>query len=150
MSELQGDSRAQLGERLREERRRLGLTQEQAATAGGVRKQAQLKYEKGETTPDAGYLAAAALIGFDVLYVLTGKAAPIEPEEGELLAAYRRGSPELRAAALRMLGVSAVATSAQVGPVISGGEQGQVVMGNQTNEGQMTFNVGGSKRGRKR
>lgn len=147
MSKLQGEGRVQLGERLREERKRLGLTQEQVATAGGVRKQAQLKYEKGETTPDAEYLAAAALIGIDVLYVLTGTAAPLQAEEGELLAAYRRCSPELRAAALRMLGVAAISSSA--GPTIAGGEQGQVVMGNQTNEGQTTINVGGKKRGRK-
>jgi len=63
-----------IGERLREERERLRLNQEQLGEIGGVRKQAQLLYEKGERSPDAQYLAAVATTGVDVLYVLTGVA----------------------------------------------------------------------------
>lgn len=136
------------GTRLKEERRRLGLTQAELAEKAGIAKKSQTNYELGNSAPGADYLAAAAGIGIDVLYVLTGTAAPIAPEEGEMLAAYRRATPELRAAALRMLGVAA--TSSPAGPVISGGEQGQVVMGSQTVDAPMTFEVGGSKRGKKR
>ncbi|MDR3086760.1 MAG: helix-turn-helix domain-containing protein [Azoarcus sp.] len=60
------------GERLRAERERFGLTQTQLGLAGGVQKQAQLKYEKDERSPDAAYLSAIASIGVDVLYILTG------------------------------------------------------------------------------
>lgn len=47
--------------------------------SAGVRKQAQLKYEKGERHPDAAYLERLAAIGVDVLYVLTGRHAPAGP-----------------------------------------------------------------------
>ena len=60
-------------ERLREERIRLGLSQAQLGEIGGVQKQAQLKYEKGDRQPDARYLEAVAGAGVDVLYVLTGQ-----------------------------------------------------------------------------
>ena len=65
-----------IGERLREERVRLSLSQELMGESAGVRKQAQLKYEKGERHPDAAYLERLAAIGVDVLYVLTGRRAP--------------------------------------------------------------------------
>lgn len=64
-----------IGERLREERVRLSLSQELMGESAGVRKQAQLKYEKGERHPDAAYLERLAAIGVDVLYVLTGRRA---------------------------------------------------------------------------
>ncbi len=59
--------------RLLEERERLGKTQPEFGALAGVKKQAQLRYEKGERSPDAAYLAAAATHGVDVLYVLTGR-----------------------------------------------------------------------------
>lgn len=65
-----------IGERLREERVRLALSQELMGESAGVRKQAQLNYEKGERHPDAAYLERLAAIGVDVLYVLTGRRAP--------------------------------------------------------------------------
>lgn len=82
-----------LGERLREERQRLGMSQAELGLAGGVQKQAQLKYEKGERSPDASYLEAIARAGVDVLYVLTGSRSfsppePIAPEHRALIADY--------------------------------------------------------------
>lgn len=64
-----------IGERLREERERLGLSQPAFAEVGGVQKRAQINYEKDERHPDAAYLAAVAEAGVDVLYVLTGQHA---------------------------------------------------------------------------
>jgi transcriptional regulator with XRE-family HTH domain len=61
-----------ISERLRAERLRLGLTQEQLAKAGGVARSAQANYEKGERSPDAQYLAAVASAGVDVAFVVTG------------------------------------------------------------------------------
>ena len=60
-----------IGARLREERDRLGMNQEGFGLLGGVRKQAQLLYEKDERKPDSDYLAAVAEAGVDVLYVDT-------------------------------------------------------------------------------
>ncbi|WP_416423351.1 helix-turn-helix domain-containing protein [Pseudomonas sp. App30] len=66
-----------IGSRLREERDRLGLTQKEFGDIGGVEPNAQGKYESGERTPKATYLASVATHGVDVLYVLTGDRAPI-------------------------------------------------------------------------
>lgn len=60
------------GRRLREERERLGLSQEAFGAIGGVKKLAQLKYEKGERAPDANYLAAIKKRGVDISFLLTG------------------------------------------------------------------------------
>jgi len=65
------------GKRLREERERLGLTQEAMGQIGGVRKRAQLHYEHCERRPDIDYLAALAGAGVDVLYVITGRRVPV-------------------------------------------------------------------------
>ena len=62
-------------ERLREERARLGLTQEAFGELGGVRKQAQSLYESGKRTPDAAYLAGLHRAGVDVTYLLVGTRA---------------------------------------------------------------------------
>lgn len=70
-----GDQLSTIGERLREERELLGLSQPAFAEVGGVQKRAQINYEKDERYPDAAYLAAVAAAGVDVLYVLTGQHA---------------------------------------------------------------------------
>jgi transcriptional regulator with XRE-family HTH domain len=70
-----------IGGRLKEERARLGVSQTELGTIGGVGKTTQINYEKNERQPDAGYLAAAAAAGVDVLYVLTGTRTP-RPVDG--------------------------------------------------------------------
>jgi transcriptional regulator with XRE-family HTH domain len=65
-----------IGARLREERERLGLSQRAFGEIGGVEPNAQGKYESGDRTPKADYLAAVAAKGVDVLYVLTGARTP--------------------------------------------------------------------------
>lgn len=62
-----------IGERLKAERERLGLNQTDFGALGGVQKQAQLKYERGDRNPDSAYLASVSEAGVDVLYVLTGR-----------------------------------------------------------------------------
>lgn len=59
-------------ERLREERKRLKLTQGDMAAAGGVKANAQVNYEKGERAPTADYLQKVLAAGIDVTYLLTG------------------------------------------------------------------------------
>lgn len=103
------------GDRLREERIRLGLNQAELAFVAEVSKTTQFNYEKGERSPDASYLAKVAAAGVDVLYVLTGqRAAPSEADlsgdESELLSHYR-SMPDQDRAAMRRLG-SALAESA--------------------------------------
>ena len=62
-----------IGKRLREERVRLGYTQEVLATIGGVMVNAQGNYERGQRSPDARYLSRLADVDVDLLYVLTGR-----------------------------------------------------------------------------
>lgn len=102
------------GERLREERERLGLTQSQMGELAGVTKKSQINYEKGERHPDSVYLAAIAAAGADVLYILTGQrnpAAPahrLTPDEQELLALFRAAPLAVKAAAIGALQGAAV------------------------------------------
>lgn len=62
-----------IGARLRQERKRLGLSQRELGLLGGVAANAQGKYESGDRAPKADYLAALARAGVDVLYVLTNR-----------------------------------------------------------------------------
>ena len=91
----------EIGNRLREERERLGLSQPALADICGVTMRSQRNYEKGDRQPDASYLAAVSAAGADVLYILTGQrsgavaTAPVlKPEEAALLDNYRHSSPE--------------------------------------------------------
>lgn len=96
-----------IGDRLREERERLGLSQGGFGEIGGVKANAQGNYEKGERFPDAAYLAAVAERGVDVLYVITGKhstpaADSLLPDEVQVLNSYRAMSEDDRAAIRRL------------------------------------------------
>ncbi|EPU3934610.1 helix-turn-helix domain-containing protein [Morganella morganii] len=81
-----------LSERLKEERKRLGLTQVSFAEIAGVQPTTQVNYEKGTRTPDAEYLEKVGKAGVDVLYIITGQRTPlpnITIEEQRLLENYR-------------------------------------------------------------
>lgn len=62
----------QTGERLKDERKRLRLSQQAIADTVGVRREMWAKYEAG-AEPGAGVLASACDAGVDVVYVLTGR-----------------------------------------------------------------------------
>ncbi len=95
-------------ERLREERDALGFTQEAMAEKAGISKRSYCAYEAGETAPSAKLLAALALMGVDVAYLLTGQrtggasapapALALARDEEILLDNYRNCPPDARAA----------------------------------------------------
>ena len=62
-----------VGARLRSERERLGLTQEQLGLVAGTNRMTPSRYEQGSRLPTLGFLAAVASVGVDVDYVLNGK-----------------------------------------------------------------------------
>ncbi len=138
-------------ERLREERERLGLSQEKFGAIGGVLKRAQINYEKGERHPDSAYLAAIAAAGADVLYVLTGERdgpAPVtlSAEEETMLAYFREACKEVRRAALgALLGASVpVGTALAAAPAIkpktaSGASMAARKRSSGTNTGEQVF-----------
>lgn len=85
---------SEIGDRLKEERERLSLSQEEFGAVGGVARNAQSNYEKGKRAPDSEYLCAIASAGADVLYILTGtrmdtSVTGLSSDEVELLGVYR-------------------------------------------------------------
>jgi transcriptional regulator with XRE-family HTH domain len=59
-------------ERLKEERLRLKMTQPEFGALGDAGKTTVISWERGDATPNAAFLSAAALNGLDVQYVVTG------------------------------------------------------------------------------
>lgn len=97
-----------IGERLKEERSRLGFNQTDLAAVGGVGKTTQINYEKGAGSPDAAYLAAIAEQGADVLYIVTGERKPqladsLTAEDAEVLDRFRLLPPEDRAGMIKII-----------------------------------------------
>lgn len=89
-----------IGERLKEERERLGFTQPAFAGLAETTKKSQIDYEKDLTQPKAGYLAAIAKVGADVQYIVTGERCPgsLTADEDELLSHFRAAPLAVKAA----------------------------------------------------
>lgn len=99
-----------IGDRIKEERNRLGFNQEDFAELAGLAKTkaAQSNYENGHRAPNADYLARLDAAGADIFYIITGKRVwerevPLSPDELEMLELYRAAKKEIRAAARRVL-----------------------------------------------
>ena len=106
-----------IGDRLREERERLRLSQAAFGEIGGVKANAQGKYESGDRSPDASYLASVAAAGVDVLYVITGEHKPqaaniLNGEEAEILKQFRSLPDQDKSAVFRL--TSALAETAVI------------------------------------
>lgn len=65
-------------ERLKQERKRVRLSQAEAAEVGGVSMNSQSNYENGHRSPDAEYLSRLAARGVDVLYLVTGVRSTVQ------------------------------------------------------------------------
>ncbi|SDQ70686.1 Helix-turn-helix [Burkholderia orbicola] len=113
----------QIGSRLRDERLRIGLSQDEFAAVGGVARRSQSAYESDERAPDAAYLLAVREIGVDIGYVLTGErpaageGAPApgarDADEAEVLAMYRQLN-DTGKASLHAFLASCISTGAMV------------------------------------
>ena len=76
---------------LKEERKRLNLTQADVALSAGVSRETWSRYESNKLMPGTEVLTAIAATGFDVQYLLTGvrSAMALAPDERLLLERYR-------------------------------------------------------------
>ncbi len=69
----------EVGDRLSEERTRLGLTQAELGAATQTHRNTVSRYESGERNPDVSFLSAVEKLGLDVTYILTGERKSIQP-----------------------------------------------------------------------
>lgn len=97
-----------VGERLREERERLGLNQTDFGKLLGVSRGSQKNYELGASSLDLKYVAALEDNGVDAAYVMTGRrSTPLgqrfTPAEEELINQYRSITPSDQEAIRRFL-----------------------------------------------
>lgn len=123
-----------VGKRLKEERKRLGLTQVQLGEACGFTKWGQVNFEADKNLPGGAYLIAADGLGIDVAYVLTGRRSTLAPDETVLLAAYRAAAAPARSTALAALAAN-TGPAAAPRNVFTENEIGQVYTGEVTIEG---------------
>jgi transcriptional regulator with XRE-family HTH domain len=97
-----------VGERLREERERLGLNQTEFGVLLGVSRGTQKNYELGASSLDLRYVAALEEQGADAAYILTGRrSTPIgqlfTAAEEELIKQFRSITEEDQKAIRRFL-----------------------------------------------
>lgn len=144
-----------IGQRLKDERKRLGYNQTDFAVHGGVQKNAQSNYESDARQPDVAYLAAIAKLGADIGYIVTGiqTTAALTAEEQAVLKGYRALDDRGRAGVLRMLGgMHAPAPAPAPAPSRTGmvfhGQVGEVknIEGDYHQNEPVTINVGAKKK----
>ena len=62
-----------IGERLKSERRRLGLSQDKFAEAGGIKRTTLYQYEHGDRRPSLDFLLQCTSAGLDLAYIIFGE-----------------------------------------------------------------------------
>lgn len=99
-------------ERLKEAREQIPLTQDEMVLKTGIPKRSYCAYEAGDMAPSAKLLAALAVMGMDIGYLLTGsRSAAVAPtlsrDEAGMLDSYRHCSKEMQLAARTQLAAMA-------------------------------------------
>lgn len=93
-------------ERLKEERKRLKLTQGDIADICGISREMWGKYERGIAIPGGEVLASLAMAGINIQYILTGVKAnqkeKISPEKRELMDTFDEMTPQQQKALLEV------------------------------------------------
>jgi hypothetical protein len=93
-----------IGNRLKQERKRLQMTQKQAAAASQTFAEHWGRCERGVAQVGTPILSRFGAHGADVHFILTGnRAYALSPEEQTLLLRYRASTPEMRSAATNRL-----------------------------------------------
>ena len=126
-----------VGIRLKEERKRLGLTQEAMGLACGVVKRTQILFEQDAHLPGGAYFVAADELGVDVTYVLVGRRERLAEADADLLDAWRTASPSARAAVMAALrGVVPASTESAPRTTFENASIGQQISGDVDLRGQ--------------
>ena len=132
------------GQRLKEERKRIGLNQTDFAAAGGVLKGAQVNYEQDDRLPSAEYLRDLRKIGVDILYVLTGELSPtgLTSDEHSLISGFRALDQRGKTGVIALISGLTVAPDASLNNIK--GDVGQIIHGDIT--APQSFVVGRKKK----
>ena len=131
--------------RLKEERLRLGLSQDEAAVLCGVSREMWGKYERGTGDPASSKLIAFGNAGADIVFIFTGIRAISTLDDNErLLLNYYRAAPDaLKNAAMGVLLRAQTPQPQTITQTASG--NGSVQIG-----GNNTGSVNNDAKGRKR
>ncbi|XKM14264.1 helix-turn-helix transcriptional regulator [Orbaceae bacterium ac157xtp] len=118
-------------DRIKEERKKLKLTQSAIADLFGIQRETWSRYEAGTISPGMDVLIAFSKIGADIQYILTGERQSgliLNREEKELIELYRNAPLAIKAATL---GALTAGTAQQSGINISNNtvHDGQVAGG---------------------
>lgn len=106
-----GLNKSHLGERIKEERKRLKLSQEEAGKVCGVARETFGKYERGIFEMGAAAFRAFVAAGADPDYIVTGirreafeasVAKTLAEDEAKLLEAFRQLDPQKRGVVMRL------------------------------------------------
>lgn len=112
------DQKTGIGERLKEERKRLGFSQPAFAALVEASKSSQASWEQEIAYPNAKALEVWARLGMDVAYVLTGKPSAgtesLTSDEREMLALFRAVPLSIKAAAIGALQGGSAGAKGQV------------------------------------
>ncbi len=97
-----------ISDRFKEERKRLGLSQEKASKALEASISSLYMYEKGKVSPPASVLFLLAQLGADVQYIITGErsSARLPDTEQQLILSFRSAPAPVQAGIMAMLQVS--------------------------------------------
>lgn len=101
-----------LGQRLKEERKRLNFTQKIIAQLIEIHYTSWVYYEKDNVNPTSIFFEKIAPYGFDVQYILTGVRSDtaLSPDERELLTLYKEAPETIKQAVKAVLLSGGVAT----------------------------------------
>lgn len=112
------DQKTGFGERLKEERERLGFSQPAFAALAIASKSSQASWEKETAYPNAKVLEVWARVGVDVAYLVTGKPSSgidsLTSDEREMLKLFRAAPLAVKAAAIGALQGGSTGSRGQV------------------------------------
>lgn len=140
-----------IGERLKEERDRLGFNQADFASLAAASRRSQIDWEKDVATPNAKNLAAIAKVGADIQYIVTGtrSAQALSQDEQELVGLWRAASLAGKAAAHAALTAGSTPPKSKTKQVVHG-SVGQQAAGDVINQQGVNIEIGAKPGGRRK
>ncbi len=120
-----------IGERLKEERNRLGYTQPVFAAIAKTTKKTQIDYEKNKAQPKADYLEALFKVGVDIQYIITGQhaSAQLPANEVDLIHLFRAAPLAVKAAVLGALTAGRADSANNANNITVSGDHNRVAAG---------------------